>query len=541
MLILGRGVKAAAATITVALLGVLPPSGPVQAGGTAAGSITTFPLGRGSAPLGMNIGPDGNLWFTELASGSVSRIGLNGQVTAHPVARGRIPAVVAAGADGNLWFTEFSGGRVVKMTTRGQVLAGWSVTPGFSPSAITPGPDGNLWFTAAAAASPQPAEIGRITPHGSITYFPLVNGAKPVEIAAGPDGNLWFTESGARRIIKMTTSGAVLGSYPIADASAGDLAGISPGPDGNLWFTENLSDRVGKITTTGSVTTYPLPKGSGPGRVIAGADGNLWVANLAGNSIAHMSIHGIVLGSYRLRAPAAPGGTTAGPDGNVLFTEKAGGAIGRIASGAPPPRISAVHATSARISGQIHPGGATATSSVECARRADFTGPVIRSDRVAGSPATSANAVAISGVCSGLQPGARYYARVRTLLSVRGFARAYPIGRMYTTIATFVTTTRNQFPLNACVLVPPVSGPDAIRPNSLTRLTKPDCTTNAGQPVQVRATSTMRGDLRLPRVLYRDGSWWLQTFATPARTRIRWFAPAFGDFSGYEFSVVRNT
>ncbi len=541
MLYLGRDPKAAAAVISAVVLGLLSFLQPAQASGNPVGSITTFPLGRGSAPLGMNIGPDGNLWFTELANGSVSRIGLDGRVTPYPVAKGRIPAVVAAGADGNLWFTEFAGGRVVKMTTGGKVLGGWSITAGYSPSAITPGPDGNLWFTAAAAAHPQPAEIGRITPHGTIAYFPLVNGAKPMEITTGPDGNLWFTEAGARRIVKMNISGTVLGSYPIADASAGDLAGISPGPDGNLWFTENLSDRVGKITTAGLVTTYALPRGSGPGRVVAGADGNLWVANLAGNSISRLSIGGIVLGNYRLKAPAAPGGTTSGPDGNMWFTEKTGGAIGRVTSGAPPPRISAVHATSARIAGQIHPGGATATSSVECARRADFAGPVIRNDRVDGSPATSVRAVTVAGLCSGLRPGTRYYARIRTLLSVRAFPRAYPIGRMYTTISTFVTTRKSQVPRDDCVLVPPILGPDAIRPNSLTRLTKPGCTTNAGQQVRVRATSTLRGDLRLPRVFYRDGSWWLQTFATPARTRIWWFAPAFGGYSGYELSVVRDT
>ena len=35
------------------------------------------------------------------------------------------------------------------------------------PSGITAGPDGNLWFTEAAAT------IGRITPAGTVTEFPL--------------------------------------------------------------------------------------------------------------------------------------------------------------------------------------------------------------------------------------------------------------------------------------------------------------------------------------------------------------------------------
>jgi virginiamycin B lyase len=56
------------------------------------------------------------------------------------------------------------------------------------PRGITAGPDGNLWFAEAD-------HIGRITPAGSITAFPLpTQGSSPEGITAGPDGNLWFTE-----------------------------------------------------------------------------------------------------------------------------------------------------------------------------------------------------------------------------------------------------------------------------------------------------------------------------------------------------------
>src|SRR5688572_14768365 len=55
---------------------------------------------------------------------------------------------------------------------------------------ITSGPDGNLWFTEFFGA-----KIGRITPLGVITEFPLPTppGVDPLGITAGPDGNLWFT------------------------------------------------------------------------------------------------------------------------------------------------------------------------------------------------------------------------------------------------------------------------------------------------------------------------------------------------------------
>ncbi len=60
------------------------------------------------------------------------------------------------------------------------------------PDGITAGPDGNLWFTESGGN-----KIGRITPSGQITEFPLPTGITkpyyPIGITAGPEGNLWFT------------------------------------------------------------------------------------------------------------------------------------------------------------------------------------------------------------------------------------------------------------------------------------------------------------------------------------------------------------
>ncbi len=72
--------------------------------------------------------------------------------------------------------------------------------PGGEPSFITAGPDGALWFTEGTG------NIGRITPSGSITEFPIPTASSmPVGITAGPDGNLWFAENSASKIGRITT------------------------------------------------------------------------------------------------------------------------------------------------------------------------------------------------------------------------------------------------------------------------------------------------------------------------------------------------
>ena len=76
--------------------------------------------------------------------------------------------------------------------------------PQDNPLGIITGPDGNLWFTNSNSRS-----IGRITPSGVITTFPVPGGVFPDQIAKGADGNLWFTESGFGGVGRMTPAGVV--------------------------------------------------------------------------------------------------------------------------------------------------------------------------------------------------------------------------------------------------------------------------------------------------------------------------------------------
>jgi streptogramin lyase len=125
-------------------------------------------------------------------------------------------------------------------------------SPAGLPRGITAGPDGNLWFTEEAGN-----QIGRITPSGSITEFPLPTkcglsgGCEPWSITTGPDGNLWFTELDGNRVGRITPTGSItefrlVGTcgYPTGCGPAG----ITSGPDGNLWFTEYIGNKIGRLS-----------------------------------------------------------------------------------------------------------------------------------------------------------------------------------------------------------------------------------------------------------------------------------------------------
>jgi hypothetical protein len=136
------------------------------------------------------------------------------------------------------------------------------------PYQITTGPDGNLWFTDRAHL------IVKMSPAGKFTTFRVpTNNGTPDDIAKGPDGNLWFTLDGtdsSSRIGRITPSGTItLFPLPGSGNDSLFLSGISAGPDGNLWFTyddftTNVS-AIGRITTGGTFSLFPTPTAnSGP-------------------------------------------------------------------------------------------------------------------------------------------------------------------------------------------------------------------------------------------------------------------------------------
>ncbi|HKD20251.1 MAG TPA: hypothetical protein VKG23_20550 [Thermoanaerobaculia bacterium] len=224
-------------------------------------------------------GPDGNVWFlgTETTFGYVGMMtpaGVGTQVSA--VISARLFSITT-GPDGNLWFTGVANSAltIFKMTTAGavsQYTAPTSNTFASVFSGITTGPDGNLWFTETSAN-----RIGRITPDGTITEYPLSAGASPQAIVAGPDGALWFTEETAGKIGRMTTDGTLTNEFPVPTANSNPLD-IIAAPDGNLWFTESAqsASKVCRITPSGVVTEYGVPTASSQPVGIAYAGGSLW-------------------------------------------------------------------------------------------------------------------------------------------------------------------------------------------------------------------------------------------------------------------------
>jgi streptogramin lyase len=237
-------------------------SGVLQIGRiTPAGKISEFGLGGTVFEVGgITAGPDGNVYFSATTTNgfeAVGRITPTGKITLFTMPVGFDAGAITTGRDGNIWVTDPDDNLIVKMTPAGVFTTfalpagGGSLGIGSLSAGATAGPDGNVWFTGISF-------IGRITPTGVVTEFPLsTKDSIPTAITAGPDGNLYFgASSPGADIGRITTQGV------ITEVHVPSSGGVTAGPDGNIWLTEDGKIAQLVLTTPASTSASASMVGS---------------------------------------------------------------------------------------------------------------------------------------------------------------------------------------------------------------------------------------------------------------------------------------
>ena len=367
----------------VAAVCALAPLGPLTGTASATtGHIDEFrPAGLlespVSDPLGLTVGPDGNIWFTNADPTAIKTIGRFHVATTSfdPNAdyfsngdRGSDPVAIARSSDGNLWFANFGNqaNDLGVVTAQGAtpkgikspIVISHALYPTSTLTDITPGPPGDqhMWFTMFGNGN-----IGRVGLNGAFDptkdVFTLPGGTgagatntatdQPEAIVAGPNGHLWFTVDDSKVVEEMDTSGHMVQRISIPAPNNKLLAGITVGPDAStLWVTaegdstpSGTPDRpnmVGNgallsVTPGGTVTAFHPPAGSAPkfspNAIVAGPDGNIWFNDVGDNLIWRFNPSTQAFNSFNVPTASAfsgnvqPTGMIVGPDNNIWFTE----------------------------------------------------------------------------------------------------------------------------------------------------------------------------------------------------------------------------
>ena len=256
---------------------------------TPEGSIQEFEIPTPSSdPQDIAMGSDGNFWFTESRGNKIGTLTIDGAFAEYPLpSQGSDPFQIAAGPDGNLWFTELDN-RIGRITTAG-VITEYTTAGVIEPYGITSAKDGLLWFTVYGSG-----EIGSIDPSsGQISLYPILGYfPAPTGIAVGPDGNVWFVAGSFfgddhGQLGRVSPNGAIT-NFPLPTSTAGPQDIVSS--RGFLWFTEAVANQLGKATTGGAISEFGLPGKPGPTSIVSAISGRtMWVALPRSNTIAGLS------------------------------------------------------------------------------------------------------------------------------------------------------------------------------------------------------------------------------------------------------------
>ena len=166
---------------------------------TSGAVSTLYSSQRLSHRVGIVMGPDGKLWYTNRYQSVVGSIDAAGNRTQYPIPLDE-PYAIVAGPDGALWFTDAQEGRIGRITTSGKLTV-FQIPNAVSIQGITVGLDGAIWFTVMDGLTVgAQGGIGRVTTDGEVTQYPISTpNSGPYDITPGPDGALWFTESAPTR------------------------------------------------------------------------------------------------------------------------------------------------------------------------------------------------------------------------------------------------------------------------------------------------------------------------------------------------------
>lgn len=283
-----------------------------------------------SAPAGIALGSDANMWFTESA---VSKIGhlVSGRITENKTPSANSgPFAIASGPGPtlNLWFTEPNLGQVGQITVSGPPFTEYALPDTSArPSGIVLAADGNIWVTDPGTNSVWRIHQIHSKPFVVFKQIPLTGNAQPGAIINGPDGALWFTESGTNSIGRVPVGGSPLTEYSLGSGRTLPAGIVST--NNGIWITEMRARQLVQMSLTGAVlATYPLTGSMTPNALVQGIDGNFYFSDSKANRVGQFIMHNKSIHFYPIpTANSYPTAMALGADKEIYILETLGNKI----------------------------------------------------------------------------------------------------------------------------------------------------------------------------------------------------------------------
>jgi virginiamycin B lyase len=243
------------------------------------GETHSIPLGKGSAPHGVIIGPDNAPWVTDGGLNAIVRVDpVTENVIIFPLPKGSPYANLNTATfdkNGTLWFTGQSGIYGKLNVSSGQIKI-FDAPRGPGPYGISTTPNGTVYFASLAGSY-----IGRIDAKtGSTTVIePPTPDQGPRRVWSDSQGNIWISEWNVGK----------LGMYDPSNNKWKEwkLPGVNPMPyaifvdkkDDKVWLSDFGANALLIFDpNTEKFETFKIPSPNANVRQILGGNGEIWGA-----------------------------------------------------------------------------------------------------------------------------------------------------------------------------------------------------------------------------------------------------------------------
>ena len=241
-------------------------------------TVEEIPLGAGSAPHGVIVGPDGAPWITDGGLNAIVRVDpTTHEVTIYPLPADRPDAnlnTATFDGDGRLWFTGQNGiyGSLDPATGEMEV---YDDPEGRGPYGIDATPDGDVWYSSLAGSHLGAVDLAS----GGVTLVdPPTAGAGARRVWSDSGGRLWVSEWNAGQVAVHDPSDGSWQEWPLPGDNPMTYA-VYVDENDIVWLTDFGANAIVRFDpTTEEFETITLPTAEAAVRQLAGRPGEIWGA-----------------------------------------------------------------------------------------------------------------------------------------------------------------------------------------------------------------------------------------------------------------------